>query len=195
MSSTTMPRRFTRIPGSLGDMIMVATGSTAPADHQGADRHGFREPTGSGTDALMGVYFADQRHVPAAEQLGSEVTLAEDPFLQTVAEQLREYFDGTRHEFDVPLAPEGSDFELRVWEQLRAIPHGTTTSYGQLARQLDTPGGAQGVGQAVGHNPISVIVPCHRVVAADGSLTGYAGGLQRKRALLDLETPASQRLL
>ena len=143
----------------------------------------------------MGVYFADQRHVPAAEQLGSEVTLAEDPFLQTVAEQLREYFDGTRHEFDVPLAPEGSDFELRVWEQLRAIPHGTTTSYGQLARQLDTPGGAQGVGQAVGHNPISVIVPCHRVVAADGSLTGYAGGLQRKRALLDLETPASQRLL
>jgi methylated-DNA-[protein]-cysteine S-methyltransferase len=105
-----------------------------------------------------------------------------------VTAQLEEYFAGTRHAFDVPLAMSGSPFELRVWEQLQAIPYGETVSYGEIARRLDAgPRAARAVGLANGRNPVAVIVPCHRVIGADGSLTGYGGGLERKRLLLDLE--------
>ena len=100
-------------------------------------------------------------------------------------QQLDEYFAGTRTTFDVPLSSHGTPFEQRVWAALRAIPYGETRTYGELARELGS--SARAVGRANGRNPISIVVPCHRVVGADGSLTGYAGGLEAKRALLDHE--------
>ena len=106
--------------------------------------------------------------------------------------QLGEYFAGERTAFDLPLAPRGDAFDQRVWAALRAIPYGAVRSYGELARDLGGPGHAQAVGAANGRNPLSVLVPCHRVVGADGTLTGYAGGLWRKRFLLSLEEPAPE---
>ncbi len=105
-----------------------------------------------------------------------------------VALQLDEYFAGARKEFDVPLALEGNPFEVEVWRELCEIPYGETISYGELARRVGDPGAARAVGVANARNPIAVIVPCHRVIGADGSLTGYGGGLERKRLLLDLES-------
>ncbi len=113
----------------------------------------------------------------------------DDAALATVTAQLDEYFAGTRHEFDLELAPEGTPFQLAVWEQLRRIPYGETISYGELAQRVERPGAARAVGAANGQNPIAIIVPCHRVVGADGSLTGFGGGLVWKQRLLDLEQP------
>jgi len=111
------------------------------------------------------------------------------PVLRRAAGQLDEYFAGTRCDFDVPLAPRGSTFQRAVWDQLRTIPYGATVSYGDIARRLGlVPGASRAVGLANGSNPISIIIPCHRVIGADGSLTGYGGGLPRKRLLLDLES-------
>ena len=105
--------------------------------------------------------------------------------------QLTEYFAGERREFDLPLALHGTEWERRVWSALREIPYGQTISYGELALSLGLTGhGARAVGRANGRNPIAVIVPCHRVIGADGSLTGFGGGLERKRLLLDLESAA-----
>jgi methylated-DNA-[protein]-cysteine S-methyltransferase len=104
-----------------------------------------------------------------------------------VAHQLREYFGGSRRAFDVPLSLHGNQFELRVWRELVAIPYGETTSYGEIAKRLGDPSAARAVGLANGRNPVAVIVPCHRVIGADGTLVGYGGGLERKRFLLDLE--------
>jgi methylated-DNA-[protein]-cysteine S-methyltransferase len=101
--------------------------------------------------------------------------------------QLREYFAGERHEFDVPLAPQGGAYQLRVWRALLEIPYGETTTYGELARRIGDPDGARSVGWANGSNPIAVIIPCHRVIGANGKLVGYGGGLENKRLLLDLE--------
>ena len=109
------------------------------------------------------------------------------PPLAEARRQLEAYFVGELHEFDLPLAPRGTGFQLRVWEELRAIPYGETISYGELARRMGDPGAARAVGLANGRNPLPVIVPCHRVIGADGSLTGFGGGLDRKRALLELE--------
>ena len=103
------------------------------------------------------------------------------------ATQLSEYFDGARREFELPLELVGNQFELRVWSALREIPYGETASYGAIAARIGEPSAARAVGLANGRNPIAVIVPCHRVIGADGSLTGYGGGLERKRLLLDLE--------
>ncbi len=111
----------------------------------------------------------------------------DDAAFADVAQQLEEYFAGRRHDFDLELAPQGSDFELSVWRALCDIPYGETASYGEIARRVGAPGAARAVGLANGRNPIAVIVPCHRVIGADGSLTGYGGGLERKRLLLDLE--------
>jgi methylated-DNA-[protein]-cysteine S-methyltransferase len=111
---------------------------------------------------------------------------AEEPFAD-VSRQLAEYFAGRRTVFDVPLAISGSPFQRRVWRALQDIPYGETISYGELARRIGVPSASRAVGVANGHNPISVIVPCHRVIGADGSLTGYGGGLERKRVLLELE--------
>jgi methylated-DNA-[protein]-cysteine S-methyltransferase len=107
-------------------------------------------------------------------------------FVQTIG-QLDEYFAGKRRTFQLPLAPAGTAFQLSVWQALRAIPYGDTVSYGQLAHQLGLPNGARAVGLANGANPLPIIVPCHRVIGADGSLTGFGGGLPIKRALLSLE--------
>jgi methylated-DNA-[protein]-cysteine S-methyltransferase len=112
--------------------------------------------------------------------------------LATAAEQLEQYFRGERTRFDLSLELDGTPFQQRVWNALREIPYGTTTTYGTLARQL---GGAQprAIGAAVGATPIPIVVPCHRVIGADGSLTGYGGGLHRKRALLDFEAAGGER--
>ena len=111
---------------------------------------------------------------------------SEDGFDEVVV-QLGEYFAGERTAFDLPLRPVGSDFELAVWEQLTRIPYGETRSYGYVAKAVGEPGGAQAVGAANGRNPLAIVVPCHRVIGADGSLVGFGGGLPRKRFLLDLE--------
>jgi methylated-DNA-[protein]-cysteine S-methyltransferase len=113
------------------------------------------------------------------------------PVLVEAARQLGAYFDRDLKEFDLPLAPEGSDFQQRVWARLRAIEYGETASYGQVARQLGmTNAASRAVGLANGRNPIPIVIPCHRVIGADGTLTGYAGGLERKQLLLGLEQDA-----
>lgn len=125
----------------------------------------------------------------------SEITFGDQdddhPVLRATATQLAEYFAGTRTEFDLPLAPVGTDFQLRVWAELRKIGYGQTASYGEIAHRLGlTNAASRAVGLANSRNPIAIVVPCHRVIGADGTLTGYAGGIDRKRALLDLESPA-----
>jgi methylated-DNA-[protein]-cysteine S-methyltransferase len=104
-----------------------------------------------------------------------------------VHEQLDQYFAGERHEFDVELDLVGNDFELSVWDALLGIPYGETASYGDIAKRIGTPSAARAVGMANGRNPVALIVPCHRVIGSNGSLTGYGGGLERKRFLLELE--------
>ena len=111
----------------------------------------------------------------------------EDGGFAAVREQLEQYFAGSRRTFDVELALQGSEWELGVWAALRAIPYGQTRSYGDIARRLCTVRAARAVGLANGRNPVAIIVPCHRVVGANGSLIGFGGGLERKRSLLDLE--------
>lgn len=115
----------------------------------------------------------------------------DDPVLARAARQLGEYFARERREFELPLAPRGTDFQQRVWEQLLTIGYGETASYGEIAGRLGmTNAASRAVGLANGRNPIPVVVPCHRVIGANGSLTGYAGGLERKQILLDLEQDA-----
>lgn len=113
-----------------------------------------------------------------------------DPLLDAAESQLGEYFAGDRTEFDLPLAADGTEFQRKVWSYLRTIPYGETASYGRIATDLGyQPGISRAVGAANGANPLPIVVPCHRVIGADGSLTGYAGGLDRKRTLLELERP------
>ena len=115
-----------------------------------------------------------------------------DAGFEVVARQLAEYFAGERTAFSLPLRPVGSPFELAVWDQLTRIPYGETRSYGHVAAAVGEPGGAQAVGAANGRNPIAIVVPCHRVIGADGRLVGFGGGLPRKRFLLDLEQRADR---
>ncbi|HYX94638.1 MAG TPA: methylated-DNA--[protein]-cysteine S-methyltransferase [Geodermatophilus sp.] len=115
-----------------------------------------------------------------------------DAGFEDVARQLAEYFAGERTGFSLPLRPVGSPFELAVWDQLTRIPYGETRSYGHVAAAVGEPGGAQAVGAANGRNPIAIVVPCHRVIGADGRLVGFGGGLPRKRFLLDLEQRADR---
>jgi methylated-DNA-[protein]-cysteine S-methyltransferase len=118
------------------------------------------------------------------------VAEADGVIVETLRE-LHEYFAGTRHEFDVQLAPHGTQFQLAVWDALRAIPYGETTSYGVIARSVGRPNAVRAVGQANGRNPIAIIVPCHRVIGSDRSLIGYGGGIERKRYLLGLENSST----
>ena len=111
----------------------------------------------------------------------------DDALLEPARRQLTEYFAGERTSFDLPLRATGAPFQLRVWGKLASIPYGETVSYGEIARELGHPTASRAVGAANGRNPIAIVVPCHRVIGANGSLTGYAGGLDQKRALLDLE--------
>jgi methylated-DNA-[protein]-cysteine S-methyltransferase len=140
-------------------------------------------------DALVAVYYEKHRRRPDQARLGPRV----DSGFEQATRQLREYFAGERTSFDLALAPRGEEFDHRVWALVARIPYGQTRTYGQLAAELGDARLAQAVGAANGRNPLSVIVPCHRVVGADGSLTGYAGGLASKRFLLDLEEPAAAR--
>jgi methylated-DNA-[protein]-cysteine S-methyltransferase len=139
------------------------------------------EPTG-----LVGLWRQDQKKFPTPARLGAEAP-ARHALLDAAEQQLQEFLADEREEFDLPLAPEGTAFQQAVWAHLATIPRGATTTYGQIARALERPRAAQAVGAAVGSNPLSIIVPCHRVVGSDGALTGYAGGIETKRALLTLE--------
>ena len=111
----------------------------------------------------------------------------DDPVLAAATAQLKAYFAGERTSFDLPLDMHGNPFERRVWDELKQIPYGETASYGEIAERIGAPGAARAVGLANGHNPIAIIVPCHRVIGANGKLVGFGGGLPMKRALLDLE--------
>ena len=133
---------------------------------------------------LAGVWFEGQKDHPG--ELSAPVR-QQDPLLSAVAHQLRGYFAGRSMRFDVPIDLQGTPFQRSVWQALLGIAAGRTASYGDIARQLGSPLAVRAVGGAVGKNPLSVIVPCHRVIGADGAITGYAGGLDRKRALLALE--------
>lgn len=161
-----MSTRHVYTPTSLGNMLLVATG-----------------------DALVGAYFEGHKYPPVTDAIGKLVIESEDQLLAQTATELREYLAGERRDFSQKIAPVGDAFSQQVWQMLLQIPYGETVSYGQIATILGNKALSQRVGQSVGHNPISIIVPCHRVLGADGSLTGYAGGLDRKRTLLALEEP------
>lgn len=137
--------------------------------------------TGDG-EALTGLYMADHLHGPAIAPTWLEAE-GVAPFAAT-REQLASYFAGALRDFDLPLNPAGTPFQQSVWHALRGIPFGQTSTYGAIARQVDTPNASRAVGLANGRNPLSIIVPCHRVVGAFGALTGYGGGLARKAWLL-----------
>ena len=139
---------------------------------------------------LSGVYFPHHWTRPDRTRFGPRVVAGFD----VVTEQLDEYFAGTRRDFDLDTAAEGDEFQRRVWALLAEIPYGQTRTYGELATELGDPFAARSVGAAVGSNPLSIVVPCHRVVGKDGALTGYAGGMKRKRFLLDLEQDQHARL-
>ncbi|MEV7217990.1 methylated-DNA--[protein]-cysteine S-methyltransferase [Kitasatospora cineracea] len=140
--------------------------------------------------AVTGLYFRHHVRRPAQDTFGPAVEPAEDPLLAEAAEQLHDYLDRRRTGFDLPMRTAGDEFQEKVWAELRTIPYGATTTYGSIAERLGDRSLAQRVGQAVGANPLCILVPCHRVVGADGSLTGYAGGLRRKQELLAVEEPA-----
>jgi methylated-DNA-[protein]-cysteine S-methyltransferase len=132
---------------------------------------------------LTGVYFPHHWHKPDPATFGPR----SDAGFEEVTEQLAEYFAGDRETFDLVVEPRGVAFQARVWRLIGRIPYGRTVTYGDMAREVGDGATPKDVGAAVGRNPLSVIIPCHRVVGRDGSLTGYAGGLARKRFLLDLE--------
>jgi methylated-DNA-[protein]-cysteine S-methyltransferase len=162
-----MQTRHTVIDSPLGELTLVADG-----------------------DNLTGVYFRHHWHPPTARALGHYVEPATDDLFKRACEQLREYLAGDRTQFDLPIAVDGDARQRLIWGLLGHIGYGQTKTYGELAAELADGTTAYEVGQAVGHNPLSIVVPCHRVVGTDGTLTGYAGGLTRKRFLLDLEEPA-----
>ena len=135
---------------------------------------------------LHGLYMQEGRK---PMRVGAGWRRAREPFA-ALREQLQQYFAGERTDFDLPLAPVGTPFQEEVWRALREIPYGETASYGELAARIGRPSAARAVGMANGSNPISIVLPCHRVIGASGNLTGYAGGVERKRFLLDLERGA-----
>ena len=144
--------------------------------------------TSDGTH-LTGVYFSSSKRPVTPESDWSEHSA---PF-ENVTSQLGEYFEKHRRTFDIPLRPAGTDFQRTVWNALLDIPWGATISYGRLAERIGNPKAVRAVGLANGKNPISIIIPCHRVIGADGTLTGYGGGLANKRLLLELEDAWQER--
>lgn len=136
---------------------------------------------------LASVYFIDSDNKKISEIIPEE--------LSSAVFQLKEYFEGKRTNFSLKLSPQGTDFQKKVWLQLQEIPFGKTTSYQQMANQLGDPKVIRAAASANGKNPISIIIPCHRVIGSDGSLTGYAGGLHRKKWLLEHESPVKQQSL
>lgn len=134
-------------------------------------------------DALTGLYRVNQKHLPTVAELGPR----DDTVGDDVVAQLDEYFAGARRAFDLALAPRGTQFQRSVWDALLEIPYGETVTYGELAASLGRPTAARAVGGATGRNPISIIVPCHRLVGSTGQLIGYAGGADTKQQLLSHE--------
>jgi len=145
--------------------------------------------------SLAGVFMQTARYEPDADTLGTAVPADAEPVLAEAAGQLDAYFDGELTAFDLPLRLAGSRFQRSVWAALQDIPYGETISYGELARRIGQPSASRAVGLANGKNPVSIVVPCHRVIGADGSLTGYGGGMDRKRFLLALEQRVSGQTL
>ena len=144
-------------------------------------------------DALVGIWF---EHGRDAARAAPGLERGTNAIIECTRVQLGEYFAGTRREFDLPLEPRGTDFQRRVWQRLTGIAYGDTTTYGALAVALGNAKGSRAVGLANGSNPIPIVIPCHRVIGADGSLTGFGGGLSIKARLLELERGATQpRLL
>ena len=165
-------------------------------------QHSFQSPLGriimAATDkGLAGLWFEGQRHLPEELMAGSSwPDDASHPVLKKTTRQLGEYFDGQRTRFDVPLdLSGGTAFQRAVWRVLLAIPPGGTCSYGDVGERIGNPAAVRAVGAAVGRNPVSIIVPCHRVLGKGGTLTGYAGGLDRKTALLKLEGALQETVL
>jgi methylated-DNA-[protein]-cysteine S-methyltransferase len=137
-------------------------------------------------DGLNGLYFVDQKYYREVE---ADWTQAPNhPVVRQTAREMQEYFAGKRKEFEVGLAPEGTTFQSQVWKAISSVKYGTNITYSELARRAGHPDAIRAAGTATGRNPITIIVPCHRIVGSDGSLTGYAGGLDRKRALQELES-------
>ena len=156
------PQRAVRVSTPLGEMLLISNGH-----------------------ALTHALFADmscRRNLPLALQ-----ETPEDALLRDAAQQIAQYFHGMRRQFAVPLHPKGSDFDLKVWNALEKIPFGSRATYGEIARDLGAPKAARAVGAACGRNPVVIFTPCHRVVGSTYNLVGYAGGVQRKKALLSLE--------
>ena len=140
-------------------------------------------------NALLGLWFTGQKYFPSLDE-NVWINQPDYPPFVSLRAWLEKYFARKNPKLDIPLDPAGTDFQKAVWKKLSEIPYGRTTTYGTIAAQLKSEGmkaSAQAVGQAVGHNPISILIPCHRVLGSDGSLTGYAGGMEKKQALLKLE--------
>lgn len=168
--SNAEPMIYHDIPSPVGRLRLIATGAylTAIWFEQGRDSHK--------SDAAL--------------------IAGDSPVLARAGAQLEEYFGGVRREFELPLSPRGTEFQLRVWRKLQEIEYGTTSTYGTLARELGKPNASRAVGLANGSNPIPIVIPCHRVIGANGALTGFGGGLPIKRSLLELERSRAQpRLL
>lgn len=142
-------------------------------------------------DALAGLYMTDQRHLPDNSRFGER----DDAVLPALREQLDAYWAGDLQRFDVPLAAVGTPFQQQVWAALREVPYGRTCTYAELAVAVGRPTATRAVGAANGRNPVGIVVPCHRVVGSGGALTGYAGGLERKRHLLQHELQHAGLLL
>ena len=154
-----------RMASPLGEILLVA------------------DPAGT---ALCGLYLEGQKYFPP--DAGQWRAAPRLPLFRRAVEELREYFAGARTRFDVPLAPAGTPFQRRVWSAIADVPFGETITYAELARRCGRASAVRAAGAATGRNPITVMVPCHRIVGSGGALTGYAGGLDRKRALLELES-------
>lgn len=168
------------MPSPVGELRLVTDGDSLT----GVDFLG-EMPTGGAESRSVARFSA------RAEQSSHGERADDHPLLRETARQLAAYFAGSLRDFDLPVAPRGSEFQRRVWAELQRIEFGETASYGDLAGRLGLTGhGARAVGTANGRNPIPVVIPCHRVVGVTGSLTGYGGGIARKRFLLDLEQPA-----
>lgn len=144
---------------------------------------------------LAGVYMTQQRHLPPEDTFGPRVAVTDVPLLTRTADQLAAYFTGDLRDFDLDMSTSGTPFQRRVWTALRDIPYGETVTYGELAAAVGQPTASRAVGLANGRNPLSIVVPCHRVVGANGSMTGYGGGIERKRWLLDFERGTRQPVL
>ena len=155
-------RRYSIYESPLGEILIISNG-----------------------DAVTGVYLPHQKH---GQSIRSDwVEAQHDPVIGEACKQLGQYFTGLRTTFDLPLEAQGTPFQKRVWQRLKEIPYGETISYKELAMRNESPGAIRAVGQANGRNPISIVIPCHRVIGANGSLTGYGGGIHLKEALLVFE--------